>query len=123
MNKISELIDRIESVQKKRDRVVSMLDEQITALRSELEGAMKAAGIVEAVGRSGARASWRKIQSVKVNDWVKFYQWMFQAKAWDVLQRRVTPNAVLARIKAGERVPEVIVETKDVLVVEKGGQK
>ncbi|MGQ9671484.1 MAG: hypothetical protein ACUVWY_15210 [Desulfosoma sp.] len=114
---LMDLIDKIDELEKKRDRVVGLFDEQIQYLRTELEAQMKAAHTLEAYGRHGAKATRRKQKDVRVHDWLRFFEWVAQKKAWDVLQKRVSSAALRARLDHGEKVPEVEIEEKEILVI------
>jgi hypothetical protein len=40
-------------------------------------------------------------------DFVKFMAWVTKNKAWDVLRKQVSADAIRSRIEAGERIPQL----------------
>lgn len=43
----------------------------------------------------------------QVKDWELFFPWVAKNKAWDMLQHRISPEAVQARLDAKKKVPGV----------------
>ena len=58
-----------------------------------------------------------------VEDWSKLTQWIIDNDAPDVLQKRLTESAIMARIREGEVIPGVTVIQKPVVLVEKVGEQ
>jgi hypothetical protein len=56
-----------------------------------------------------------------VEDWAKLTQWIIDNDAPDVLQKRLTESAIMARIREGHVIPGVTVIQKPVVLVEKVG--
>lgn len=54
----------------------------------------------------------------KVDNWPEFHQYLIATGNLDMLQKRLTPNAVMARINEGEIVPGVSTDEKTSYKVE-----
>lgn len=101
---IEQQIDAIYALRKRREKIVTLYDDQIAELTAALEGYMRAAKVERARGEK-AQAFTRTVQEVKVEDWTKVYRFIEVHHAFDLLQRRITPSAALERVAAGEKIP------------------
>lgn len=114
---IGAAADRMYEVRNARykiQKIVAQLQEEETALAEYL---IKNVPKSEASGVAGklARVSINSKTKPRVVDWDALYTYIFKNKAKDMLQRRVSEEAVQARWDAKKKVPGV--ETFDVVSV------
>jgi len=115
-DEIKKQIDLIHYARQKRDMIAATHDDKIKRMTSLLETFMRATKIAS-VKSENASASFRQVKAVGVDDWAKVFSFVEENNAYDILQKRITPTAVQARLDAGEVIPGVTVESHTEFVV------
>lgn len=109
-----ELLNKIQALKQKRDAVTEMYDDQITTLTTQL-------GVVLGEGNGlkteCATAYWQSNTSVKVEDWNAVMEYVYANKAFDVLQRRISPAQLKARIDAGAVIAGITISDSKTLII------
>ena len=113
-----ELLEKIATLQVKRDRIATMFDEQIEFYRAQLFGLMQALGH-EKVSTTTHSAQIRSVGKAVVGNWTKLFNWVAEHKAFDLFERRLSVKGLAKRLEAGEQVPEVTLSNADTLFVVK----
>ena len=113
---LMQQLDKIHALRQKRDMIAATYDDQIKALTAQAEAFMRGAQI-EKASSDKATAFFRKVNAVKVQDWAKVFQFVEEHQAFDLLQRRITPTAVIDRQAAGEMIPGLTVKPGKEFVV------
>ena len=57
-------------------------------------------------------ATTKRVPRVPPEGWPLFHRWILENGALDMLQKRLTDSAVMARVNAGEIVPGVVTDSK-----------
>lgn len=96
-------------------KVESELHDQILALMAK-QGVEKASGKLCTVSRGDKPVA-------RVHDWAKFYEWIRNHDAFDLLERRVAAGALEERVGAGQKVLGVELEHIKRLNVSKAGAR
>lgn len=91
-------------------------------LRSEaLEALMKKEGLTN-LKVEGATAYWQGQTKAVVKDWNAVMEYIFTNKAFDMMQRRLSPKNVKARIDAGAKIEGVTIEDGAKIFIVKGAK-
>lgn len=91
-------------------------------LRSEaLEALMKKEGLTN-LKVEGATAYWQGQTKAVVKDWNAVMEYIFENKAFDMMQRRLSPKNVKARIDAGAKIEGVTIEDGAKIFIVKGAK-
>lgn len=91
-------------------------------LRSEaLEALMKKEGLTN-LKVDGATAYWQGQTKAIVKDWNAVMEFIFKNKAFDMMQRRLSPKNVKARIDAGAKIEGVTIEDGAKIFIIKGAK-
>lgn len=104
---LGEAADLLYKTKEKRlaaQKVVEQLADEETALKEHIIKTLpksKASGVAGKV----ARVSTYNEEVNQVEDWDKFYTYVHKHKAYELLQRRVSNQAVEERLEAGEKLP------------------
>lgn len=114
--KLGKLIDQAQRLRAKRDTMVGAIDEQIAAVKAEIEAEMRADKLTAANGVD-ARASFRTVATADVIDWGALYKFIEKHRAYDLLQKRLSAGAARERIAAGEKVPGIEMGERTELVI------
>lgn len=104
---LGKLIDDIYDLDKeidKRQRAIAVIDAERKKLLDQLIHRYKKEDINGAAG-STAKASISYRNHVNVKSWPKLYAYIKANSAWDMLQRRASSKAYMARVEQGVRVP------------------
>ena len=109
MTTLAELVDELMAVRAERREVVKPLDDRIEQLESQIDMKMRLLSIEVVEGDAGI-ARREAIQRVSVQDWSKLQDYIHRNRAYDLLQRRVTESAILARMSRGESIDGCVVE-------------
>jgi hypothetical protein len=109
-----ELLNRIQELKVKRDTVTEMYDAQITLLTSDLSREL---GEGNGLKTDMAIAYWQNNTKVEVEDWNALMEYVAKNNAFDVLQRRVSPAQLEARIKAGAKITGVSFAKSKTLII------
>lgn len=109
MNDMEELLEKIEITKAKKKIAVEAYDDHIKVLSTQLEAKMKAAGTMQLKTEVGT-AFFQTNTSVKVKDWDVVMKYVTDNKAFDIIQRRISPAQLEARIKAGAVISGVTIE-------------
>ncbi len=114
--KITDLVDAIQKLRSKRDLLVETYDSQLETLRGELETRMKAENVAKATGET-ASAYFQKSYEVTVSDWGAVQTFVQDHDAFDILQRRIAPAALAARLGNGAHIEGVELKEGQTLFV------
>lgn len=117
-----ELLDSIQTMKDKRDSIVEMYDTKIKELSEVLEKQMSLIGQDKAES-GNAIAYWRKGTSIDVADWDALSKYVTEHEAFDILQKRIAPAALQARLDAGEEIAGVTVKETKTFIVQRKGKK
>lgn len=101
-----ELLNKIQGLKDKRDTMNDLYDDQIKTYMGMLEAKLLAEGAT-GLKTSEATAYWSPQTKVEVKDWNKVMEFVYKNKAFDILQKRITPTALEARINAGASIEGV----------------
>jgi len=113
MSDIYEMLDSIQALKEKRDAI----DGQIKVISDLLEKKMAMVG-QEKAECATAVAYWRKGSEVAVEDWTNVMQFVTEHHAFDILQRRISPDALSKRFEAGEKIPGVTIKPTKTFIVQ-----
>lgn len=105
-----EQLNHIQHLKMKRDTVTEMYDAEISALTMLLEVQLKAEG-KENLKTDMATAYWQSNTQVEVKDWNAVMEFVRKNNAFDILQRRISPAQLSARLEAGAEIKGVTVTT------------
>ena len=122
MKDLDELLNTIQMLKDKRDSMVAMFDMQIDTLSANLEKEMIMEG-KDKFKTDAATAGWRKQKKVKVDNWMNVMQYIKDNDAFDILQRRIAPAQLEARLEAGAVIDGVSVTEEEVFVITKRKEK
>ena len=122
MKDLDELLDTIQMLKDKRDSMVAMFDMQIETLSASLEKEMIMEG-KEKFKTDSASAGWRKQKKVAVGNWMNVMQYIKDNDAFDILQKRIAPAQLEARLNAGAKIDGVVVTEEEVFVITKRKEK
>ena len=122
MKDLDELLDTIAMLKDKRDSMVAMFDMQIDTLSASLEKEMIMEGMNKFKTES-ASAGWRKQKKVVVGNWMNVMQYIMDNDAFDILQKRIAPSQLEARLNAGAVIDGVSVTEEEVFVITKRKEK
>jgi hypothetical protein len=114
--KLGKLIDQAQRLRIKKDAMVGVIDEQIAAVKAEIEAEMRADKLTSANGVD-ARASFRTVATADAVDWSALYKFIEKHRAYDLLQKRLSVGAARERIAAGEKVPGIELGERTELVI------
>lgn len=118
MDELLDLLDEIKDLENKRDLYVDTINGQIENLRENLQAMMEDEHL-DKITSTKAQAQIQKTTDVTVNDWDAVLGFVSKHKAFDILQRRISPTALQAHINAGEKVPGVTVKEGSRFVISK----
>lgn len=122
MSDLEAMLDDLQALRKKRDAVVDVLDDLIEMKRHALETAMKDAG-ENKIKTDSASAYFAKISTVEVADWNEVMKFVNDNKATDILQKRISVAALEARVKAGAKIPGVVIKKNSSLTIRAAKEK
>lgn len=111
---IGKRIDQMFALRKKKaelEAAIKSLEGQIADLDSEIMEAMQAAGIEKTATKSGT-ASISTSVVAQVEDWDKFWTYIYRNKFGHLLQRRVSDPSYRELLEQGKKVPGVVPFTK-----------
>lgn len=117
MGSINELLDSIRTLQEKRDATVETYNDRIESLMGMLEARMKVEG-KDSLEFNGAIAFYRGNTKVDVQDWDAVMKYVKEKDAFDILQRRISPAQLEARINAGDNIKGVKISHGKTLIVQ-----
>lgn len=109
MNDMEELLNKIQGLKLKRDALTQTYDDQIKVFTAQLEGMCKAAGTMQLKTELGT-AFFQTNTSVEVKNWDVVMKYVADNKAFDIIQRRISPAQLEARIKAGAVIDGVTIK-------------
>lgn len=109
-----ELLNNIQALKIKRDTVTEMYDVEIQKLSDEL-GAKLGEG--NGLKTDAAIAYWQKNTKVDVKDWNAVMEYVAKNNAFDVLQKRISPAQMKARIDAGAVIAGVTISEGTTLII------
>lgn len=101
-----ELLNKIQALIVKRDTVTEMYDAEIEKLSGML-GVMLGEG--NGLSTDMATAYWQSSTKVEVKDWTKVMEFVYKNKAFDILQKRISPAQLKSRFDAGAKIEGVTV--------------
>lgn len=110
--KLAQMGDKYALAREKRlaaDRVADKLKEDETALKQELIEALQDAKVDGVTGKI-KRVELARKDIIIVDDWSAFYDYVHKHKAYDLLQKRVSNEAVKLRWEDKKKVPGVSAE-------------
>lgn len=116
------MLAEISTLRLKRDILIESYDDRIDHLKTTLKEEMEAACKLKITGET-MMAYIRTNTEVKVNDWEALQAYVVKHNAFDMLQRRVSPAAIAARLEAGETIACVSVEKSEGLIIKSIPQK
>lgn len=100
-----ELLNRIQALKK----INKENENKIKTLSGLLEVKLEAAGL-DNFATDEASAFWQSQTKVEVKDWNKVMEYVHANKAYDILQKRISPVALKARVDAGASIEGVTVK-------------
>ena len=110
-----ETLNKIQALKLKRDAVTEMYDDQITLLSAQLGDTL---GEGNGLKTEMATAYWQSNTKVDVKDWNAVMEYVAKNDAFDILQKRISPAQLKARIDAGAVIAGVtITEGKKTLII------
>ena len=118
MNKQEELLSTIQNLRLAKAKIDESYDNQIEALTAKLSMMVGDEGLKIDI----ATAYWQKHTEVKVGDWNALMEYVAKNNAFDVLQKRVSPAQLQARIKAGAVIKGVTITEGSKTLVIKGNK-
>lgn len=107
---MEETLERISTLMQARDLMVKEYDEQIETLKGYLSRLMGTSDLEKYQGKS-ATAFFGKRKDVKVADWAAVMKFVADNSAFDILQKRISPDALATRISAGAVIKGVSITT------------
>lgn len=108
--KLAALVDELYKTRERRyalQHKAEALEEREQEIRKQLVAQLPRFGATGVAGKA-ARAQLEGKTVKKIEDWAKFCAHVAKAKAWDLLQRRVSDAAVQERWDAKKAVPGVV---------------
>lgn len=109
MTELEILLNKIQGLKLKKEAAAELYDDHIKILTAQLEGMCKASG-TENVSTEMATAYFQTNTSVNVEDWNVVMKFVADNNAFDILQRRISPAQLEARIKAGAKIDGITIE-------------
>lgn len=116
MNTVEEQLNHIQTLKNKRDAVTEMYDAEIQSLSAKLEAQLKAED-KGCLKTDMATAYWQNSTSVEVEDWDVVMQFVNRYMAFDILQRRISPAQLQARIDAGAEIEGVTIKKSKTFII------
>jgi len=110
------LLDAIQKLKLKRDLTVEVYDDQIKTLSSQLETMLKSAHKKD-FKTEIATAYWQNSTTAVVEDWNAVMQYVKENDAFDILQKRISPAQLKARLEAGAVIAGASVKTEALFIV------
>lgn len=109
LNSLAEMADRFYTLREERlaaQKLVDKMQKEETELKDQLIDSISKS---DATGVSGQLVQVTVVTKPQpqVVDWDALYAYISRRKAWDLLQRRLSPPAVQARWEDGKEVPGV----------------
>lgn len=118
MSDIYEMLDSIQALKDKRDAIVENYDGQIKILTDLLEKKMAMVG-QDKTECATAIAYWRKGNEVVVEDWTPVMKFVKENDAFDILQKRISPDALSKRLASGATIAGVTVKPTKTFIVQR----
>lgn len=109
-----ELLNKIQALKEKRDMMTETYDSQIEAYTLLLKTNL---GEGNNLKTDAATAYWQAQTKVEVKDWNKVMEFVYKNKAFDILQKRITPNALKSRLDAGGKIEGVSVSETKIFII------
>lgn len=100
---------KLAAVKKVHEEIIGRLEEQLAALMTTEK--------LDNVTGDKSVARLKPKTTVVVEDWSALQEYVIRHRAFDLLQRRITESAVIARHDNGETVSGCKVDTKQVLSI------
>ena len=107
---MEETLEKIATLMQERDEITEGYDDQIETLKGYLSRLMGTSDLENYQGKS-ATAFFGKRKDVKVADWAAVMKFVSDNCAFDILQKRISPDALATRISAGAVIPGVSITT------------
>jgi hypothetical protein len=109
-----ELLNKIQALKEKRDMMTETYDSQIEAYTLLLKTNL---GEGNNLKTDMATAYWQAQTKVEVKNWNKVMEFVYKNKAFDILQKRITPNALKSRLDAGGKIEGVSVSETKIFII------
>lgn len=116
MTDIDELLDTINLLKSKQAMTNDLYEKQIKGLTKELEKSLMKEG-KDCCETKTAVAFYRKDTKVEVEDWQEVLDYVEANGAFDILQRRIAPAALVRRIEADGAIKGVTISEGKTLIV------
>lgn len=121
--KIENLLDQIQTLKNKRDLLVDTYEVKIEHLAKQLQVMMTKAGVSKAATGLATATIKTGVSKVTVTDWAAVDEFILKHDALDLLERRISEKAVLARLDANEVIKGVEVKKQDTFSMRKKSKK
>lgn len=114
-------VKKLKTLKQRMEKAVKLAtdaEEDYKALKKEILGDMNKERLNSAnLGGLSLTKQTRKV--VNVENWEKFYAYIYKNKSWDFLQKRAGSKAILDRVDNGVKVPGIVISKfVDVRVIE-----
>lgn len=100
-----ELLNKIQGYR----LLIKEYENEVKTLAGLLEVKMESAGLTN-LGTDCAMAYWQPQTKVEVKDWNAVMEFVYKNKAFDILQKRITPKALKSRLDAGAKIEGVTIK-------------
>jgi hypothetical protein len=114
--KMAELADKIFAYKQKLSAFKKMHEDLISGLEEKLH-ALMVEGEHETITGGKAVARMKSKPVAIVEDWSAFQSYIIRHQAFDLLQKRITESAIIARHDSGETVSGCRIDSKKVLSI------
>jgi hypothetical protein len=114
--KMAELADKIFAYKQKLSAFKKMHEDLISGLEEKLH-ALMTEGKCETITGGKAIARMKPKKTVVVEDWSALQEFVIRHRAFDLLQKRITESAIIARHDSGETVSGCKIDSKQVLSI------
>ena len=118
MKKLLKKLDRLRLEVEKLNSELSAKRKEYDEVKRKLLGKMNEAGM-SSVSAGRVSISVIKTKRVSITDWKKLYKIMAKKGEFDLLQKRVSPTAILERVENGEKLPVEISTVRTLFVRKK----
>lgn len=118
------ILGKIEALRDKLAVYEDLYGSQINKLQDELKQFMDMVGLPKAeTGKLSA--FWRRSAQADVSDWDAVMKYVWDNKAIDLIQRRISPGMLTKRLEAGEKINGVAIKESITFIVQskRGGKK
>lgn len=121
MKTCEQLLTEIAQLKDLKKASAESFDAKIEERSILLQAQMKKDGL-DTFKVEGATAYWQGQTKAVVKDWNAVMEYIFKNKAFDMMQRRLSPKNVKARIDAGAKIEGVTISEGEKIFIIKGAK-